>query len=131
MWGTIRRLLAQGCSIVLTTHYLEEAEALADRVAVLAKGKLIALGTVDEVRSIVSRKTDHMLERAAGRRGALVARRRRRARATRDRLQITAVDAEAVVRRLLATDQHLRNLEVTPSGSRRSIHRAHQGGCLT
>ena len=36
MWRTIRALLAQGCSIVLTTHYLEEAEALADRVAVLA-----------------------------------------------------------------------------------------------
>ena len=38
MWRTIRELLAQGCSIVLTTHYLEEAEALADRVAVLAAG---------------------------------------------------------------------------------------------
>ena len=37
MWRTIRALLAQGCSIVLTTHYLEEAEALADRVAVLAQ----------------------------------------------------------------------------------------------
>ena len=38
MWRTIRAMIAQGCSIVLTTHYLEEAEALADRVAVLADG---------------------------------------------------------------------------------------------
>ena len=46
MWRTIRELLAQGCSIVLTTHYLEEAEALADRVAVVASGRLIASGSV-------------------------------------------------------------------------------------
>ena len=38
MWATLRDLIAQGVSIVLTTHYLEEAEALADRVAVLARG---------------------------------------------------------------------------------------------
>ena len=56
MWRTIRSLIAQGCSIVLTTHYLEEAEALADRVAVLSAGRLIASGTVDEIRSVVSRK---------------------------------------------------------------------------
>ena len=55
MWGAIRRLIAEGCSVVLTTHYLEEAEALADRVVVLAKGRVIASGTVAEVRSIVSR----------------------------------------------------------------------------
>ena len=48
-------MIAQGCSIVLTTHYLEEAEALADRVAVLAGGRLIASGSVDEIRSVVSR----------------------------------------------------------------------------
>ena len=35
----------EGCSIVLTTHYLEEAEALADRVAVMARGRLVAGGT--------------------------------------------------------------------------------------
>ena len=44
MWRTIREMVAQGCSIVLTTHYLEEAEALADRVAVMAGGRLIAVG---------------------------------------------------------------------------------------
>ena len=39
LWSTVRSLLADGCSIVLTTHYLEEAEALATRVAVLAGGR--------------------------------------------------------------------------------------------
>ena len=47
MWRTIRTMIAQGCSIVLTTHYLEEAEALADRVAVLAAGRLVTSGTVE------------------------------------------------------------------------------------
>jgi ABC-2 type transport system ATP-binding protein len=44
-WQLIRDLQAGGTTIVLTTHYLEEAEALADRVGVIAKGRLIAVDT--------------------------------------------------------------------------------------
>ena len=44
-WQLIRALQAGGTTIVLTTHYLEEAEALADRVGVIAKGRLIAVDT--------------------------------------------------------------------------------------
>jgi ABC-2 type transport system ATP-binding protein len=46
-WELIRRLAADGTTILLTTHYLEEAEALAHRVAVLAAGQLVALGAPD------------------------------------------------------------------------------------
>ena len=46
MWKTIRQLVGEGCAIVLTTHYLEEAEALADRVSVLARGRIVAEGSV-------------------------------------------------------------------------------------
>jgi ABC-2 type transport system ATP-binding protein len=44
-WDLIHTLRAQGTTIVLTTHYLEEAEALADRVAVLAAGRVLAVGS--------------------------------------------------------------------------------------
>ena len=58
----VRDLIHEGCSIVLTTHYLEEAEALADRVAVIAHGRLVAGGSVDEIRAHVSRKTIQLQE---------------------------------------------------------------------
>jgi ABC-type multidrug transport system ATPase subunit len=111
MWRTIRRLLADGCSIVLTTHYLEEAEALADRVAVLAKGKLIAQGSVTEMRSLVSRKRiscASALEVEAIKQWPGVVD------VVRDdgNVHVTAFDAEGVVRRLLAADAALANLEV-------------------
>jgi ABC-type multidrug transport system ATPase subunit/peptidoglycan/LPS O-acetylase OafA/YrhL len=111
MWRAIRRLITAGCSVVLTTHYLEEAEALADRVVVLAKGRVIASGSVAEIRSIVSRTHISCT-------GALTANEVRLwpgvLDATRDahKLMITAVDAESVVRRLLATDASVRQLEV-------------------
>jgi ABC-2 type transport system ATP-binding protein len=43
-WGLIQRLRGEGTTILLTTHYLEEAEALADRVGVLSRGRLIEVG---------------------------------------------------------------------------------------
>jgi len=48
-WELITRLAGAGTTIVLTTHYLEEAEALADRVGVLARGRLVASGTPAEI----------------------------------------------------------------------------------
>lgn len=115
MWRTMRALLAQGCSIVLTTHYLEEAEALADRVAVLAGGRLIASGTVASVRSLVSRKeigcaTTLAVEEVRAWPEVVSAAHDGR------RLHVTAVDAEDVVRRLLAADAGVRDLEVRQAG---------------
>jgi ABC-2 type transport system ATP-binding protein len=44
-WELIKNLAAEGTTILLTTHYLDEAEALADRVAVIARGRIVAGGT--------------------------------------------------------------------------------------
>jgi ABC-2 type transport system ATP-binding protein len=48
LWASIRALKGK-VTIILTTHYLEEAEALSDRVGIMAKGKLMAVGTVSEL----------------------------------------------------------------------------------
>ena len=115
MWRTIRSLIAQGCSIVLTTHYLEEAEALADRVAVLSAGRLIASGTVDEIRSVVSRKQITC-------RTALAADVVRSwpdvvaVTGQSGRLQITVIDGERVLRQLLAADASVRDVEIRHAG---------------
>jgi ABC-2 type transport system ATP-binding protein len=53
IWNRIRRIRTQGGTILLTTHYIEEAEALCDRVGILAKGKLIALDSTENLKKMV------------------------------------------------------------------------------
>jgi ABC-2 type transport system ATP-binding protein len=53
MWSTIRRLVDTGSTILLTTQYLDEADQLADRIAVIDKGKVVAEGTPDELKKSV------------------------------------------------------------------------------
>lgn len=57
MWETIRELVRRGSTIVLTTQYLEEADALADRIAVIDHGKLVSMGTPAELKSAVGGST--------------------------------------------------------------------------
>jgi len=51
MWTTIRKLIADGTTVLLTTQYLEEADQLADQVAVINGGRIVAEGTADELKS--------------------------------------------------------------------------------
>lgn len=53
MWQTIQRLVANGSTILLTTQYLEEADQLADRIAVIDKGRVVAEGTPNELKKSV------------------------------------------------------------------------------
>ncbi|MCR6030951.1 ATP-binding cassette domain-containing protein [Nocardioides sp. zg-579] len=53
MWETVRGLVAQGSSVLLTTQYLEEADQLADRVAVVDRGRVVADGTADALKASV------------------------------------------------------------------------------
>jgi ABC-2 type transport system ATP-binding protein len=115
MWAALRELVHAGVSIVLTTHYLEEAECLADRVVVLAKGRVVAAGTVSEIRAVVGHKriactTALSPEVVASWPGVQSASRER------GRLQIVAGDAEIVVKRLVAEDGNFQDLEVHRAG---------------
>ena len=56
LWEQIRALKGS-MTVILTTHYLEEVEALCDRVAILADGKLIAVGTVAEIKALAGKES--------------------------------------------------------------------------
>ncbi len=116
LWTTIRALVARGTAVVLTTHYLEEAEALADRVVMLVDGRAVACGTVQEMRSVVTRKrvscatsldveeirvwpgVEEVQLDGAG------------------RVHLTVNDSEDFVRRLLIADPHARDVEIHRAG---------------
>jgi ABC-2 type transport system ATP-binding protein len=57
MWDTIRGLVTDGCTVLLTTQYLDEADQLAGRIAVIDRGRKVAEGTPDELKSSVGNST--------------------------------------------------------------------------
>ena len=115
MWKTIRTLAHEGCAIVLTTHYLEEAEALADRVSVLARGRVVASGSVQQIRARVAQRRIRCLSRLAENTIAAWPEVRSVAR-DGERVEIITEAAETVVRQLLFEDSALSELEVQRAG---------------
>jgi len=115
LWQAIRELVAEGSAVLLTTHYLEEAEALSDRVAVMDRGRLVAEGSVAEIRARVSQRRIRCI---TGVDAHSVAHWPQVREATRDGeyLHIVADAAEPVVRRLLDADPQLHELEVQRAG---------------
>jgi ABC-type multidrug transport system ATPase subunit/peptidoglycan/LPS O-acetylase OafA/YrhL len=115
LWTTLRALVDAGCSIVLTTHYLEEAEALADRVAVVAKGRLVALGSVPEIRERVSHTRMSCITRLdageAGRWPGVISARREGS-----RLTLIVTDPDKVARHLFQDDPHFSELQIERPG---------------
>lgn len=115
LWTSVRTLVGEGCAVVLTTHYLEEAEQLADRICVMLRGRIVSDGSVDALRARVlvravrcqSQLDVMQVERWPGVRQAL----REGA-----HLHLACDQVEAVVRRLLEADPALSALEVRPAG---------------
>ena len=115
LWAAIRRLIADGCGVVLTTHYLEEAEALADRVCVMAGGRIVSEGSVDALRRRIAVKR----VRCRSRFGAPdVADWPETVDAGTDgeHLWVSTIHPEDLLRRLLAADPTVADLEVRAAG---------------
>lgn len=63
LWDVIRDMVKAGITVFLTTQYLEEAEQLADRIAILHEGKIIVQGTMEELKAILPPKKVEYLEK--------------------------------------------------------------------
>ena len=114
-WAAIREDADQGRTVVFATHYLEEADAYADRVVLVSHGQIVADGTAAEVKSLVSgrtvRATIHdpdiaVLQRLPGVETVEV---------RGDSVLIASTDSDAVARHLL-TSTDARDLEITSRG---------------
>ena len=115
LWEEIRQLVRRGKTVLLTTHYLQEADALADRVAVINQGEIIAAGTPAEIKAQTAGKRIRCITRLSV--GAL----RQIAGVTevkedREAVELHTVEAEPVLRELLARDATLAGLEITAAG---------------
>jgi len=115
LWQEIRNLLGRGKTVVLTTHYLEEADALADRVAVINKGSIIAEGTPAEIKSRTAGKkircvTQLSLDVIRKIKGVIDVK------TDRETTVIQANDPESVLRGLLSLDLEVSGIEVTSAG---------------
>ncbi|MFK7957597.1 MAG: ABC transporter ATP-binding protein [Lysobacterales bacterium] len=111
-WHAVRELSSSGKAVVLTTHYLEEADALADRVVVINHGQLVADGSPEEIKSAVPSgrvRCRTTLEKSAVLTMAGVGHADREG----GLLTVATSEPEALVRQLLAADQGLTELEVS------------------
>jgi ABC-2 type transport system ATP-binding protein len=110
-WTVIEEKAAEGRSVLLTTHYLEEADALADRIVLISGGRIVAEGTPGEIKARaagrkVRCRTVLSLEEVAALPGV------RNARQDGELVELFAAEAERAVRELLIRDPLLSALEV-------------------
>ena len=115
LWDEIRKLVARGKTVLLTTHYLQEADALANRIVVINRGEIVAQGSPADIKAqTAGRKIRCVsripLEEVRGMAGVLDAKQDREA------IEISVSHAEPVLRELLARDLTLSDLEVASAG---------------
>src|SRR5246127_1733424 len=115
LWDEIRKMVTRGNTVLLTTHYLQEADALADRVAVINHGEIIAEGTPSEIKAKTAGKrircVTSLSVNALRQIPGVTA-----VKEDREAFELNAVEPEPVVRELLARDANLSGLEVSAAG---------------
>jgi ABC-2 type transport system ATP-binding protein len=121
MWAEIRSLAARGKTVLLTTHYLEEADALAHRIIVINKGRIACEGTPDEVKAFGSavpgrsaQGSVKIIRCATELTTATLLKLQGVVSATADvsGTTVTSNQPESTLREMLALDQTLRGIEV-------------------
>ncbi len=109
LWREIRAFRERGGTVLLTTHYLEEAEALADRVVILHRGRVLAEGSVAEIRAMVGvKKVRFTSPHPPSLPGFETIRE------NGTRITIYTSDADRLVRMLVTNGHPFSNLEITP-----------------
>ncbi|MFI8926168.1 ABC transporter ATP-binding protein [Streptomyces sp. NPDC053474] len=121
-WATMREQADQGRAVLFATHYLEEADAIADRVLVLHRGRLLADGTAAEIKARAgARKVSFDLVELAARGAELTAELRRLPHVSAldvsgRTVRLQSTDADATVHALYGLGVYPRNLEVAGLG---------------
>ena len=110
LWDAVRKFHADGGTVLLTSHYLEEVEALASRVVVLGAGKVLADDTVDAVRGLVGVHRVSIAPIPLPRLPGVVS-----TSESDGRLHLVTADPDQLVRDLVAADVPFRALEVRPT----------------
>ncbi len=115
LWDEIRKLVARGKTVLLTTHYLQEADALANRIVVINRGEIVAQGSPADIKAQTAGRKIRCVSRVPveevrALEGVMEVKQ------DRDALEIHVSQAEPVLRELLARDMTVRDLEVTSAG---------------
>ena len=115
-WTTMREVAARGKTILFATHYLEEADAYADRAVLMAHGTIVADGPPTEIRAMVGTRTiratlpDVELDALAALPGVSGAERRGEV------VVLSCTDSDAAIRALLAAHSDARDIEIAAAG---------------
>jgi ABC-2 type transport system ATP-binding protein len=115
LWEEIRKLVERGKTVLLTTHYLQEADELADRVVVINQGAIIAEGTPGEIKAKTAGKKIRCVTRIPV---DVISSLPQVLKVSHDRgaLEIQVSEAEPVMRELLRQDSQLSGLEISSAG---------------
>ena len=141
LWDFLRDLVSEGTTVLLTTQYLDEADALADRITVLDSGRVIAEGTADELKSSVGASrlvvtpafrrdldatvaavesttgTSALVDRQVGTVAVPVAERTNALVATADALQLAGVEVDDIAIRRPSLDDVFLSITGRPAGT--------------
>jgi ABC-2 type transport system ATP-binding protein len=115
-WEFMRTVAASGKTVVFATHYLEEADSFADRIVLMARGRIVADGPTTEIKATVSQKTIRATLPGADLGALRLLPGVTAADARGDALSLTCSDSDAAIRALLATNAQVRDIEITGAG---------------